>query len=76
MNLRSLFTNTDWLDWLLAIGFTALLTFIGWLVQDQYGWFLGLIIAPVLLAMAKSRRDQARNTAESSEPAQEEPPAK
>ncbi|MEA5077949.1 MAG: hypothetical protein VB013_05215 [Anaerolineaceae bacterium] len=76
MNIRSIFANTDWLDWLLAIGFTALLTFIGWLIQDQYGWFLGLIIAPVLLGLAKSRRDQARNAAEQAAAAQEDPPAK
>jgi len=76
MNIRSIFANTDWLDWLLAIGFTALLTFIGWLIQDQYGWFLGLIIAPVLLGLAKSRRDQARVATEQATTTQDDPPAK
>jgi hypothetical protein len=60
MNFRSLLSNLDWLDILLAIVFTALLTGIGWLIQPDYGWGIGLITAPVLLGLAKSRRDAAR----------------
>lgn len=77
MKKPSVFSHTDWLDWLLAIGFTALLTFIGWLLQEKFGWIVGLVVAPVLLWMAKSKRDQANHAVDESEPAQEEePPAK
>lgn len=76
MNFRSLFSHMDWLDWLLAAAFTALLVFIGWLIQAQYGWILGLVIAPVLLWMAKSKRDQTRQAGSQVDPPQEEPPSK
>ncbi len=50
----------DWLDWILTLVFIALLTGIGWLIQPKWGWIIGLVLAPFLLGLAKSKRDQAR----------------
>ncbi len=71
MAFRSFFSHLDALDWILAIVFTLLLTGIGWLIQSSYGWIIGLTAAPVLLALAKSRRDEARQAKP-----QDEPPSK
>jgi len=55
----SLFANMNWLDWLLVIGFTALLAFIANLFLPTYGWPLGAIAGLALLYLAKKRRDGA-----------------
>jgi len=55
----SLFANMNWLDWLLVIGFTALLAFIANLFLPTYGWPLGAIAGLALLYLAKMRRDGA-----------------
>jgi hypothetical protein len=71
MNFRSLFAHMDWLDWVLSAGFIFALTAVGYLLQNQYGWIIGIAIAMMLLWLAKSRRDEARETH-----SQDEPPAK
>jgi len=68
---KSLFSNMDALDWILAAAFIAILTGVGYLLNPKIGWIAGLVIAPILLYLAKTRRDEAR-AAQSSE----EPPAK
>lgn len=71
LTLRSLFSHMDAVDWILAASFLGLLAFIGSLLLPTHGWLAGLLIALVLLYLAKTRRDEAR-AAQSSD----EPPAK
>lgn len=57
--MHSLFTHMNWLDWLLAVGFTALLAIIADLFLPPYGWVLGALAGLGLLYLAKTRRDAA-----------------
>ncbi len=54
----------NWLDWLLAVAFTALLGFIADLFLPIYGWPLGILAGLALLYLAKTRRDEAYAAAE------------
>jgi hypothetical protein len=54
----------NWLDWLLAVAFTALLAFVGALLLPTYGWPLGVLAGLALLYLAKTRRDVAYADAE------------
>lgn len=72
LNLKpSLFAHMNWLDWLLAIGFTALFGFIANLYLPPYGWIPGVLAALALLYLAKRRRDQTYAAAET---AKDQPP--
>jgi hypothetical protein len=55
----SIFANMNWLDWILAVAFTAALAFIGSLFLPKSGWALGALVGLVLLYLAKRRRDAA-----------------
>ena len=68
----SIFKNMNWLDWILAVGFLAVLGFLANLFLPTYGWALGIIAGIALLYLAKSRRDkvytEATNPPEADQP--------
>jgi hypothetical protein len=75
--LHSLFAHMNWLDWLLAIGFIALLAIIADLFLPPYGWILGALAGLGLLYLAKTRRDAAyADAARKGQPSSEEDAAK
>jgi hypothetical protein len=55
-----LFSHMDWIDWLLAVAFTACLTWLGIALFDFPYWLAFPVIALVLLGLAKNRRDRMR----------------
>lgn len=58
MKLPVIFQNMKMLDWLLAIVFIGLVTFLVQSFFPPYGWLIGLAVALVLLYLAKRRRDK------------------
>lgn len=58
MKLPAIFRNMTMLDWLLAIMFIGLVTFLVQSFYPPYGWLIGLAVALVLLYLAKRRRDR------------------
>ncbi len=51
------FSNMTLLDWLLAAAFTLVLAFLGSTLLPSYGWLIGILVALILLYLAKRRRD-------------------
>jgi hypothetical protein len=66
----------NWLDWLLALGFCAILGYIADLFLPTYGWPLGILAGLTMLYLAKTRRDayyaDAEKKATSDEPEKED----
>ena len=54
----SVFSRMTVIDWILAIVFTALVSYMGNLISPSYGWGIGLIVSLLLLYLAKTRRDR------------------
>ena len=61
LKFRTFFAHLDWIDWLLAAGFTICLTWLGWSLVDFPYWLAFPVVALVLLGLAKSRRDRMRS---------------
>lgn len=53
-----LLSNMTLVDWLLAAGFTLVLVLLGNSLSPGLGWLIGLLVAFVLLYLAKRRRDR------------------
>ncbi len=53
-----LLSNMTLVDWLLAAGFTLVLVLLGNSLSPGLGWLVGLLVAFVLLYLAKRRRDR------------------
>jgi uncharacterized membrane protein AbrB (regulator of aidB expression) len=51
------FSNMTLLDWLLAAAFTLVLALLANTLLPGYGWLIGVILAAILLYLAKRRRD-------------------
>lgn len=58
MKLPAFFRKMTMLDWLLAIMFIGLVTFLVQSFYPPYGWLIGLAAALGLLYLAKRRRDK------------------
>lgn len=59
--IRTFFAHMDWIDWLLAAGFTICLTWLGWSLFGFPYWLVFPVAALVLLGLAKNRRDRMRS---------------
>jgi uncharacterized membrane protein AbrB (regulator of aidB expression) len=53
----SIFKNMNMLDWILAIVITALLAYAVNMIFPPKGWMIGIVVALLLLFLAKRRRD-------------------
>lgn len=53
-----IYSNMNLVDWLLAAVFTAVVATLAQRLFPPYGWAVGVVIALVLLYLAKRRRDQ------------------
>lgn len=58
---HNLFSNMTLVDWLLAAGFTLVLVLLGNSLSPRLGWLIGLLVAFILLYLAKRRRDRMQN---------------
>ena len=58
MKLPAIFKNMTTLDWLLAVVFIGLVTFLVQSFFPPFGWLIGLAVALGLLNLAKRRRDK------------------
>jgi hypothetical protein len=58
---RDFFKHMDWIDWLLAVGFIGAFTWVGYAMVDFPLWLAFPVVAIVLLALAKNRRDRMRD---------------
>ena len=58
MKLPAIFKNMTILDWLLAVVFIGLVTFLVQSFFPPFGWLIGLAVALGLLYLAKRRRDK------------------
>lgn len=54
----SVFKNMNTVDWILAALITALFAYAVNLIFPPYGWMLGIVVALILLVIAKLRRDR------------------
>lgn len=53
----SIFKNMNLVDWVLAVVITALLAYAVNMVFPPNGWMIGIVVALLLLFLAKRRRD-------------------
>jgi hypothetical protein len=58
MKLPAVLKNMTMLDWLLAVVFIGLVTFLVQSFFPPFGWLIGLAVALGLLYLAKRRRDK------------------
>ena len=54
----SIFKHMNFIDWVLAAAFAALVSYAVYLVFPPYGWMFGLPASLLLLYIAKHRRDR------------------
>jgi len=53
----------NFVDWILAIGFTVVMALLANFFLPNYGWILGTLAALALLFLAKRRRDEVTSGA-------------
>ena len=51
-----IFQDLNWIDWLLAVLFTGIVTLLVNSFFPPYGWAIGILIAIGLLYLAKRKR--------------------
>jgi MFS superfamily sulfate permease-like transporter len=54
------FQGLNWLDWLLAALFTAIVALLVQSFFPPYGWAIGIVAATGLLYLAKRKRDRLK----------------
>ena len=57
-HIQDFFTGMKVIDWFLAVIFTALVAYAVNLVFPPNGWMIGIVLALLLLFIAKRRRDR------------------
>lgn len=55
--MKTIFSGMKAVDWVLAVGFAALLTYSINRMFPPSGWAIGLVLSLVLLYIAKRKRD-------------------
>ena len=64
MKIPTVFKNLNWLDGVLMVVFTALVSIIVQSFFPPQGWAIGIVAALFLLYLAKSRRDKLKQAQE------------
>jgi len=58
--IPGVFQGLNWIDWLLAVLFTSIVSLLVNSFFPPYGWAIGILIAVGLLYLAKRKRDRLK----------------